>query len=77
MDRIREQHLAHRDLARGGILLGVGLAGMIVAFAAAIHTGNDRILLGAFAGWLLAVLGTIWLVDGMRHRYAARRATGA
>lgn len=74
MDRVREQELAHRNLERGGILLGVGLAGMIAAFAVAMGSGNDRILFGALVGWLLAVLGAIWLVDGFRHRYAARRA---
>jgi hypothetical protein len=47
---------------------------MIAAFAVAIGSGNDRILFGALVGWLLAVLGAIWLVDGFRHRYAARRA---
>jgi hypothetical protein len=74
MDRDREEHLAHQNLERGGIVLGVGLAAMIAAFAVASRTGNDRILFGALAGWLLAVLGAIWLVDGFRHRYAAKHA---
>jgi len=77
MDRIREQQLAHQNLERGGILLGIGLAVMIAAFVFAVHTSNDRILFGAVGGWLLAVLGAIWLVDGFRHRYAARRALHA
>jgi hypothetical protein len=50
---------------------------MIAAFAVASRTGNNRILFGALAGWLLAVLGAIWLVDGLRHRYAARRTLHA
>jgi membrane associated rhomboid family serine protease len=74
MDRHCEQQLAHENLERGAIVLAVGVAVMIAAFAFAIRTGNDRVLFGALAGWLLAVLGAIWLVDGFRHRYAARRA---
>jgi membrane associated rhomboid family serine protease len=77
MDRVREQELAHRNLERGGILLAIGLAGMIAGFLFASRSGNDRILFGALAGWLLAVLGAIWLVDGFRHRYAARRTLNA
>jgi hypothetical protein len=73
MEISRENALAHRNIGRGGIVLGVGLAIMIASFALVAHT-NKVMLFGALVGWLLAVLGAIWLVDGLRHRYAARRA---
>jgi len=76
MEPSRENALAHRNILRGGILLGVGLAIMIASFILAIRV-NELVLFGALVGWLLSVLGAIWLVDGMRHRYAARRATAA
>ena len=76
MFRSRENALAHRNILRGGIVLGVGLAIMIASFVLAVSV-NERVLFGALVGWLMSVLGAIWLVDGMRHHYAARRATAA
>ena len=76
MFRSRENALAHRNILRGGILLGLGLALMIASFILAVSI-NQRLLFGALVGWLMSVLGAIWLVDGMRHHYAARRATAA
>jgi hypothetical protein len=72
----RENALAHRNILRGGILLGLGLAIMIASFILAVQV-SELLLFGALAGWFMSVLGAIWLVDGMRHHYAARRATAA
>lgn len=76
MDPSRETALSHRNILRGGIVLGLGLAIMIASFILALH-GSGLLLFGALAGWFMSVLGAIWLVDGMRHRYAARRAATA
>jgi uncharacterized membrane protein len=76
MDASRENALAHRNIERGGIVLGVGLVIMIASFILAVHV-NELVLFGALVGWFMAVLGAIWLTDGMRHHYAARRAATA
>jgi len=70
---VRERDLAHRYIERGGIVLGAGVVAMIASFAVAIHYDVERMLFGALVGWLAAVLGAIWLVDGLRHHYAAQR----
>ena len=76
MDPSRETALAHRNTVRGGIVLGAGLAVMIASFVLALQY-NELVLFGALAGWLMSVLGAIWLADGLRHRFAARRAATA
>ncbi len=76
MDRSRENALAHRNIVRGGVVLAVGLVIMIASFILALRV-NELLLFGALAGWFGSVLGAIWLVDGLRHHYAARRASAA
>jgi hypothetical protein len=75
MDPVRECRLAHKNLKAGGILLALGLVTMITFFVIASVFHRTLILLGACAGWLLSVLGAMWIVDGLRHRYTARHSS--